>query len=75
MKGDDNEQGSLLGQAITQVCCNEHPPTGVLIPWQVHAHTDTHTQHTPTHPHTHTHKSYLAYNSAHPYASICVLHY
>lgn len=36
MKGDYNEQGSLIGQDITQVCCNEHPPTGVLIPGQKH---------------------------------------
>lgn len=65
MKGDDNEQGSLLGQAITQACCNEHPPTGVLIPWQVHAHTGTHN--------IHTHKSSLAYNSEHPYAPTCII--
>lgn len=59
MKGDDNEQGPLLGQAITQACCNEHPPTGVLIPWQKQGHTDTH-------PHARAH------TDTHPYASICV---
>lgn len=44
MNGDDNEQGPPAVQAITQACCNEHPPTGVLIPRQLHTHACTRTQ-------------------------------
>lgn len=49
MRGDDNEQGPPIGQAITQACCNEHPPTGVLFSNSTHIHKHTlYTLHTNT---------------------------